>query len=95
VQGVDLLVHDSTYTTADVGLAIRHAHTTAAEAGRIAAEAGARALVLTHISSRYRAAEIAAMADEAMARFPGEVVVAEDGLYVEVQTGGAGPDKSS
>ena len=57
-------------------------HSTAAEAARVALEAGVRRLVLTHISSRYNrdAAELLA---EARAVFP-ETVIARDGMTVDV-----------
>jgi len=51
--GADLLVCESTFLAEDGGLAYAYAHMTAAQAGRLAAEAGARRLVLTHFSQRY------------------------------------------
>ncbi len=74
-EGADLLVCESTYLTADAGLAADHGHLTAAQAARIAGEAGARRLVLTHFSQRYQ--EPAAFAAEAGEVFP-DVVVAAD-----------------
>jgi ribonuclease Z len=64
-------------------------HSTAAEAARVALEAGARRLVLTHISSRYNrdASELLA---EAKALFP-ETVIARDGLVVDVPFADADP----
>ena len=52
-EGVDLLVAEATYASADEDLATAYRHLTAAQAARIAAEAGARQLVLTHFSQRY------------------------------------------
>ena len=52
-DGVDLLVCESTFLEADADLAHRYGHLTALQAGKIAAEAGVRTLVLTHFSSRY------------------------------------------
>ena len=51
--GADLLVCEATYLNADADLAASYKHLTAGQAGRIAAEAGARRLVLTHFSQRY------------------------------------------
>ena len=50
---VDLLVCESTYLTGEADLAEAYAHLTAAQAGRIAADAGARRLVLMHYSARH------------------------------------------
>jgi ribonuclease Z len=74
-EGADLLVCESTYLSADAGLAADHGHLTAAQAARIAAESGVRRLVLTHFSQRYLDPD--AFAAEAGAVFP-EVVVAAD-----------------
>ena len=52
-EGVDLLVSESTFLTAEAELASAWGHLTAADAARIAAGAGARRLVLTHYSQRH------------------------------------------
>lgn len=52
-HGTDLLVCEATYLSSEENLAASYAHLTAAQAGRIAAEAGARRLVLTHFSQRH------------------------------------------
>lgn len=71
----DLLVCEATFLDRDAELADRYGHMTAGQAGRLAAEAGARRLVLTHFSRRYR--DPAAFAVEAGAWHP-DVVVARD-----------------
>ncbi len=53
VKGVDVLIHESTYMDRDSRHAADHFHTTAAQAARIASDARAGSLVLTHISNRY------------------------------------------
>jgi ribonuclease Z len=80
-QGVDLLVCESTFLSQDAALAREYGHLTAAEAGRIAAEAGARRLVLTHFSQRYP--DETPFLEEAAAVFP-DAVVARDLLRVPV-----------
>lgn len=80
--GADLLVCESTFLEPDAELAERYGHLTARQAGRLAAEAGARRLVLTHFSARY--ADTAAFADEAATEFDGDIVVAEDLMRVQV-----------
>ena len=74
-HGVDLLVCEATFLSADQHLAAQFGHLTAREAGRLAARAGVRRLVLTHFSRRYN--DVEAFAAEAGEEFD-DVVVAND-----------------
>lgn len=81
-RDADLLVIEATFTDEDAALAQEHGHLTAGQAGRVAAEAGARTLVLTHFSQRYP--DLARHHAQAAAHFDGDIVVAEDLLRVPV-----------
>ena len=74
----DMLVCESTFADAEAGLARDYGHLTAGQAGRVAAQAGARLLVLTHFSQRYESEGVERLAGEAAAAFGGEVVLARD-----------------
>jgi ribonuclease Z len=77
-DGADMLVCESTFLRPEAALAREYGHLTAAQAGRIAAEAGARLLVLTHFSQRYEKGGGEQFAREAAEVFGGEVVAAAD-----------------
>jgi ribonuclease Z len=82
-RGADLLVHDSTFGDEEQERAEETMHSTAREAGRVARQAGAARLVLTHLSTRYDR-EFAVLAAEARAEFAGALDVAADGMAIEV-----------
>ena len=77
-ENADQLVCEATFAGADAALAREYGHLTAGEAGRIAAESGARSLVLTHFSQRYDDEATQRLADEAASEFGGEIVLASD-----------------
>ncbi|MGI5121857.1 ribonuclease Z [Marinactinospora thermotolerans] len=77
-EGADLLVIESTYLDAEEELAVAYRHLTAGQAGRIAAEAGVRRLVLTHISERYEQDADERFVEQAARHFGGEIVLAAD-----------------
>lgn len=80
-SGVDLLIFDSTFSSKNAGLALERKHSTSVEAARLAKEAEAKRLVLTHFSARYR--RVDSLLREAQRVFP-ETLAAHDGLVVEV-----------
>jgi ribonuclease Z len=67
----DVLVHEATFAEEERERAMETGHSTARQAGELAAEARVRLLVLTHLSTRYLGHEIR---DEARAVFPNSVV---------------------
>ena len=73
-RGVDALVHEATYEHARQELAHLRGHSTGVEAARIASQAGARTLVLTHFSPSVDGERVAV---EARAEH-GQVVAAAD-----------------
>ncbi len=81
-EGADLLIHEATFADEEQPRAIETGHATAREAGEVAAKAGVRQLVLTHLSARYsvNASELLGQAREVFA----ETIVARDGMEIDV-----------
>jgi ribonuclease Z len=81
-RDADLLVHEATFADDEAQRAVETGHSTAREAADVAARAGARRLVLTHISARY-SREAQELEREARMRFP-RTSVAKDGMEIEI-----------
>ena len=73
-RDADLLVIEATFLERDAAMALDYGHLTAAKAAELAATAGVKQLVLTHISGRYPDEEILA---EAVKIFPNSRVAAD------------------
>ena len=54
IRNVDLCYHEATFKTEDLQKATETYHSTAAQAGKIAKEAGVKKLLIGHISARYK-----------------------------------------
>ncbi len=81
----DLVIHESTFDDALADKALVDGHSTPSEAASQAKAAGAKALVLTHISARY--SDVALLVEQAKKVFSGDVRVAEDFLVLELPLG--------
>jgi len=81
-EDADLLIHDATFANDASERAAETGHSTAGEAAEIASRAGAKALALTHVSSRY--AGDAREISEGASGFGGDAFVAHDGLEYEI-----------
>ena len=74
---VDLLFHETTYLDAHLPEAAQRGHSTARQAATVARDAGAKALLTGHYSSRYKSDE--AFREEALTIFP-NVILNREGL---------------
>ena len=85
LQGSDLLCLECTFADQMAPLATDRQHLTAGLAGRLAAQASARNLLLSHISARYRETDV--LLAQAQAEFP-QCIIAADGMRIGLMAGG-------
>ena len=81
-RGADLLVHEATFAEEEATRAIETGHSTAREAARVAATAGVKRLVLTHLSARYTR-DTSDLDREARDIFA-ETLIARDGMEIAI-----------
>lgn len=76
-EGVDVLVHEATFSANEAHLARDYYHSTTVQAAEVAKRAGAKQLILTHISSRYQGEMCNQLLEETKTIFP-NVAMASD-----------------
>ena len=81
IKGADLLYHEATFMNDREANATEKFHSTAAQAGKIALQAGVKKLILGHFSARYD--DIQPLLEEARVNFP-EAYLAEEGACFEI-----------
>lgn len=81
IRGANLIYHDCTYSNADEDRAVLHHHSTAGQAARTAAAAGAGRLMLGHFSARYDDETV--LLNEACQVFS-DSILAREGLTVSL-----------
>ncbi len=81
-RGADALVIEATYLDVEAEMAREFGHLTAAQAARLARDAGVKQLFLTHLSRRYRERDVL---DEAVRIFPNTIVARDFDQYKVVK----------
>jgi ribonuclease Z len=76
IKGVDVLYHEATFTTDDIGKAQDTLHSTAREAATIAKKSGVKKLLIGHFSARYNSPDV--LLEEARQTFS-ETFLAHEG----------------
>lgn len=79
----DVLVHEATYGKGDEAIARKHGHSTNMEAALVAKDAGAKRLLLNHISPRFLSKDVSQLRRDASSIFE-QVHIVKDLEEVEV-----------
>jgi ribonuclease Z len=73
----DVVIHEATFAAAEQRLARDYFHSTTTDAAEVAKRAGAKRLILTHISSRYQGEAALKLLEEARRVFPNTELAAD------------------
>jgi ribonuclease Z len=82
-ESADYLVHEATFSAAEAEMASAYYHSTTVQAAETALKAGAKHLILTHISSRYTVEDSERLKEESKAIFA-NTIMAEDLMAIRV-----------
>lgn len=80
-QGADVVVHEATLEQAMEEKANGRGHSSTVQAAQLAREAGAKRLIITHLSSRYQRGDCARLLAECQAIFPATEMAHDFALF--------------
>ncbi|KQU20626.1 ribonuclease Z [Bacillus sp. Leaf13] len=82
-ESADFLVHEATFSAEETEMASAYFHSTTVQAAKTAMKAGAKQLILTHISSRYTLEDSERLKEESKAIFA-NTIMAEDLMAIKI-----------
>ncbi|MFJ7936916.1 ribonuclease Z [Peribacillus sp. NPDC096622] len=82
-ESADYLVHEATFSAEESEMASAYYHSTTVQAAETALKAGAKHLILTHISSRYTSEDAVRLKEESKAIFA-NTIMGEDLMAIKV-----------
>lgn len=82
-ESADYLVHEATFSAEESEMASAYYHSTTVQAAETALKAGAKNLILTHISSRYTSEDAERLKEESKAVFA-NTIMGEDLMAIKV-----------
>jgi ribonuclease Z len=82
-ESADFLVHEATFSAEETEMASAYFHSTTVQAAETAMKAGAKQLILTHISSRYTLEDSERLKEESKAIFV-NTIMAEDLMAIKI-----------
>ncbi len=82
-ESADYLVHEATFSAEESEMASAYYHSTTVQAAETALKAGAKHLILTHISSRYTSEDAERLKEESKAIFA-NTIMGEDLMAIKV-----------